>query len=94
MTQVAFIAPLMEFLGAITAGAKVASTIQKGVIKTSLFNKKEGLLMVGMVCALVASATWLQIANSNGWPVSTTHSIVGGGASRAVCSPPSPGRRH
>jgi phosphate/sulfate permease len=61
MTQVAFIAPLMEFVGAITAGSKVASTIQKGVINTKLFVGKEGLLQVGMVCALISSASWLQV---------------------------------
>ena len=30
-----------------------------------------------MVCALVGSATWVIFASSRGWPVSTTHSIVG-----------------
>jgi sodium-dependent phosphate transporter len=31
-----------------------------------------------MLCALMASSTWLQIANRFALPVSTTHSIVGG----------------
>jgi PiT family inorganic phosphate transporter len=30
-----------------------------------------------MLAALLAAGTWLLIASKNGWPVSTTHSIVG-----------------
>jgi len=67
----------VEFLGAITAGAQVSGTIQKGILQASLFTKKEGLLQLGMLCALIASSTWLQLANFMAWPVSTTHSIVG-----------------
>jgi len=78
MQQVAIAAVLMEFLGAITAGSKVAGSIQKGVINTSLFVKKEGLLQLAMTCALMASSSFLQFANYMAWPVSTTHSIVGG----------------
>lgn len=33
--------------------------------------------MLGMVCALVGSSTWVLFASSRGWPVSTTHAIVG-----------------
>jgi PiT family inorganic phosphate transporter len=35
------------------------------------------LLVYGMLAALLAAATWLAIASKRGWPVSTTHSIVG-----------------
>ena len=31
-----------------------------------------------MVCALIGSSSWLQIANMLQFPVSTTHSIIGG----------------
>ncbi len=33
--------------------------------------------MFGMLAALLAAAVWLMIASSRGWPVSTTHSIIG-----------------
>lgn len=34
--------------------------------------------MLGMLCALIGSSTWLTIATTIGLPVSTTHCIVGG----------------
>ena len=33
--------------------------------------------IVGMMATLLATGSWLLIASKNGWPVSTTHSIVG-----------------
>ncbi len=33
--------------------------------------------MYGMLAALLAAGTWLLLASHKGWPVSTTHSIVG-----------------
>ena len=36
--------------------------------------------MLTFLCALIASSTWVIFASKFGWPVSTTHSIVG-----AVC---------
>ena len=38
---------------------------------------KENIFIIGMLSALLAAGTWLLIASSKGWPVSTTHSIVG-----------------
>ena len=35
------------------------------------------LLTNGMIAALLAAAVWLTVASRFGWPVSTTHSIVG-----------------
>jgi len=77
MAQVGVVAMIMEFLGAITAGGQVSSTIQRGILAASRFTGQEGLLQLGMLCALIASSTWLQLANYMAWPVSTTHSIVG-----------------
>jgi len=77
MAQVGVVAMIMEFLGAVTAGGQVSSTIQKGILASSRYRGREGLLQLGMLCALIASSTWLQVANYMAWPVSTTHSIVG-----------------
>jgi len=35
------------------------------------------LLVYGMIASLLAAGLWLLVATSFGWPVSTTHSIVG-----------------
>ena len=35
------------------------------------------LLIFGMLSALLAAGIWLLVASAMGWPVSTTHSIVG-----------------
>ncbi|MDG2376626.1 MAG: inorganic phosphate transporter, partial [Woeseiaceae bacterium] len=35
------------------------------------------LLIYGMLASLLAAGTWLLVASRNGWPVSTTHSIIG-----------------
>ena len=71
------IAGVFEFLGAFLAGGEVTSTIRKGIIDTESLEHDPDLLVIGMLSALLAAAAWLTIASRFGWPVSTTHSIVG-----------------
>ena len=75
--QAIIIAMVFEFAGAYLAGGEVTSTIRKGIIDASYFVDTPELLVFGMISALFAAATWLLIASILGWPVSTTHSIVG-----------------
>jgi len=75
--QAIFIAMIFEFAGAYLAGGEVTATIRKGIIDASYFVDTPELLVFGMISALLAAATWLLIASALGWPVSTTHSIVG-----------------
>ena len=75
--QAVIIAMVFEFAGAYLAGGEVTSTIRKGIIDASFFVDSPELLVFGMISALFAAATWLLIASALGWPVSTTHSIVG-----------------
>jgi len=75
--QAVIIAVIFEFSGAILAGGEVTATIRKGILDTSLFVNDPHLLVYGMLASLLAAGTWLLIASSLGWPVSTTHSIVG-----------------
>ncbi|REL27871.1 inorganic phosphate transporter [Thalassotalea euphylliae] len=75
--QAIIIAMIFEFAGAYLAGGEVTSTIRKGIIDPSYFTDIPHLLVYGMISALLAAATWLLVASALGWPVSTTHSIVG-----------------
>ena len=71
------IAAVFEFLGAFLAGGEVTSTIRKGIIDADLLVHKPNTLVYGMLASLLAAAVWLNIASRFGWPVSTTHSIIG-----------------
>jgi PiT family inorganic phosphate transporter len=75
--QAIFVAAIFEFLGAVLAGGAVTSTIRKGIVDTDLMAGDPRLLVYGMLASLLAAGTWLLIASRKGWPVSTTHSIVG-----------------
>ena len=75
--QAIFIAAIFEFMGAYLAGGEVTSTIRKGIVDPNLYIGKENIFIIGMMSALLAAGTWLLVASSKGWPVSTTHSIVG-----------------
>lgn len=75
--QAICIAIVFEFMGAVLAGGHVTKTIRKGIIDpTGIINNPE-ILVYGMLSALLAAAVWLMIASAKGWPVSTTHSIIG-----------------
>ena len=75
--QAIIIAVIFEFAGAILAGGEVTATIRKGILDAALFTNEPHLLVYGMLASLLAAGMWLLIASSFGWPVSTTHSIVG-----------------
>jgi len=75
--QAILVAAVFEFAGAFLAGGQVTSTIRKGIIDATEINGNPELLIYGMLSALLAAGIWLLIASRKGWPVSTTHSIVG-----------------
>ena len=75
--QAIIIAMIFEFAGAYLAGGEVTDTIRQGVIETSLYAAHPETLVFGMMSALLAAGTWLLVASFMGWPVSTTHSIIG-----------------
>ncbi|MDO6638646.1 anion permease [Shewanella sp. 5_MG-2023] len=75
--QAIIIAMIFEFAGAYLAGGEVTSTIRKGIIDASYFVDSPELLVYGMIGSLLAAGIWLILASALGWPVSTTHSIIG-----------------
>ncbi|MFN4290726.1 MAG: inorganic phosphate transporter [Permianibacter sp.] len=75
--QAILVAAVFEFAGAYLAGGEVTSTIRDGIVDAEAFAGKGELLAFGMIGSLLAAGTWLLIATTRGWPVSTTHSIVG-----------------
>jgi len=75
--QAVIIAAVFEFAGAVLAGGEVTKTIRKGIIDVSSLGGTPEILVHGMLASLLAAGVWLLIATRKGWPVSTTHSIVG-----------------
>ena len=75
--QAILVACIFEFAGAYLAGGEVTSTIRKGIIDPNILSGSPDLLIYGMLSSLLAAGLWLLIASYYGWPVSTTHSIVG-----------------
>lgn len=71
------IAAIFEFAGAALAGGHVTQTIRKGIIDPTSIAGNPEILVYGMLSALLAAAIWLMTASNRGWPVSTTHSIIG-----------------
>lgn len=76
--QALVIAAIFEISGAMLAGAEVTDTIRKGIVDVSAMNFDPMLLVFVMMGSLLSAGTWLLFASAKGYPVSTTHAIVGG----------------
>lgn len=75
--QAVLVAAIAEFAGAVLVGGQVSDTVRKGMVDPGVFADQPIHLVYGMIAALLAASIWLHIASYLGWPVSTTHSIVG-----------------
>jgi len=77
LKQAIIIATIFEFAGAYLAGGEVTKTIRKGMLNSDMLANDPQLVIYGMLASLLSAGIWLLIASRKGWPVSTTHSIVG-----------------
>lgn len=71
------IAAIFEFAGAFFLGSSVSEMVEGGIVKPELFTESTEDFVYGMLGALLAASVWLQVASYFGWPVSTTHTIIG-----------------
>ena len=71
------VAAVFEAIGAICASGQVTNMIRYGIVDISIFDQQLDRFVIGMLSALMSAASWLLIATRCGWPVSTTHSIIG-----------------
>jgi PiT family inorganic phosphate transporter len=70
-------AGICEFAGAVLVGSHVTDTVRKGIVAPEALASAPAVMALGMACAVLAAALWLNLATWMGMPVSTTHSIVG-----------------
>lgn len=77
LKRAVIVAAILEFSGAFFFGSHVSKTMQSGIINAELFASDPRTLVYGMLAALASAGIWLQCASYFGWPVSTTHTIVG-----------------
>ncbi|UZD62553.1 inorganic phosphate transporter [Brevibacterium sp. JSBI002] len=86
MKQALLVAAIFEVSGALLAGGNVTDTVKSGIVDLSgvAINPMDFAFI--MMAALLGAAVWLLVATRMGWPVSTTHSIIGGiiGASLTI----------
>jgi len=86
MRNAVIIGGIFEWIGAVTMGYGVSSTIMTGISPIDspdcwacgYCNSKISLYMVGMFSALVGAAIFLLLASYTAVPVSTSHAVIGG----------------
>ncbi len=77
LRQALLVAGILEFLGAVLFGKEVSSTLATEIVNPEMFINKPTVLLIGMMVVMIAGALWVQVATLKGWPVSSSHAIVG-----------------
>ena len=77
LKQAVMIGMVTEASGAILLGKNTSETIRGKIIDVQRFSGYPSVLALAMLCASIGSATFVLFATRQGWPISTTHAIVG-----------------
>ncbi|MCZ4325466.1 inorganic phosphate transporter [Brachybacterium paraconglomeratum] len=84
MKQALVVAAVFEVSGAVLAGGSVTETVRSGIVDLEGVAIDPPAFALIMMSALLGAAVWLLLATRMGWPVSTTHAIIGGIVGAAV----------
>ncbi|WP_169928815.1 inorganic phosphate transporter [Brachybacterium ginsengisoli] len=84
MKQALVVAAVFEVSGAVLAGGSVTETVRSGIVDIDAMHVDPLSFALIMMAALLGAAVWLLLATKMGWPVSTTHAIIGGIVGAAV----------
>ncbi|APX34310.1 phosphate permease [Brachybacterium sp. P6-10-X1] len=84
MKQALLVAAVFEVSGAVLAGSSVTETVRSGIVDIDGMHMDPHSFAYIMMSALLGAAVWLLLATKMGWPVSTTHAIIGGIVGAAV----------
>ena len=74
--QAVLIAGILNFIGAILVGPRVAETIKGGIVKSNMI-ADPNILLLGFIASLLAAALWVTLSTWKEMPISTTHSVIG-----------------
>ena len=67
---------VFEMLGAITVGARTASTIKNKIIPLDAFQDNAGVQMLAFTCALAGASTWVMWCTRHSAHVSSSYSLI------------------
>lgn len=77
LRQALVLAGILEFTGAVLFSQRVSATIINQVVDPNIYAATPQLLLAGMTATLIACGLWLQIATFRGWPVASSHAVIG-----------------
>ncbi|KAI5463534.1 phosphate transporter [Mariannaea sp. PMI_226] len=67
---------IFEMLGALTVGARTASTIKNGIIPIEAFKGNAGVQLLAFACASAGASTWVMWCTKHNAHVSSTYSLI------------------
>ncbi|RSL67541.1 hypothetical protein CEP53_002960 [Fusarium sp. AF-6] len=67
---------IFELLGALTVGARTASTIKNGIIPMEAFRDNAGVQLLAFACASAGASLWVMWCTKHNAHVSSTYSLI------------------